>query len=253
MSATGNATSIPPMCRAIPRPTCAGRLKSGRNENPGVSRLPTKPGPFATLRRCGSSRIWRKSKSAAAKSLMPARSWNCPISACWNSTAASARTSGLLPAAGNCVRSRSVCKFTGRNWPGWKSWKPALEPGTRYFWLVKSWDAAGKPYAVSAISWWETGLLQQEAWRASWIGYETAEEAAVRHAESAWITSPDAKTLAAEKSAEQRLVYRQTITLSKPVRRAALYATGQDTVSAWVNGAQVLTADKFSPWEQIAW
>jgi alpha-L-rhamnosidase len=130
---------------------------------------------------------------------------------------------------------------------------PALEPGTRYFWLVKSWDAAGKPYAVSAISWWETGLLQQEAWRASWIGYETAEEATVRHAESAWITSPDAKTLAAEKTPEQRLAYRQTITLAKPVRRAALYATGQDTVSAWLNGTQLLKADPLPPYKQMPW
>ncbi len=43
------------------------------------------------------------------------------------------------------------------------------------------------------------------------------------------------------------------VTLPKPVRHATLFATGQDTVSAWVNGAQVLTADRFPPWEQMPW
>ena len=74
---------------------------------------------------------------------------------------------------------------------------PALKPSTRYFWSVKLWGADGKPYAQSPITWWETGLLKQEAWRANWIGYETSEEAAVRHAPVTWIASPNAKSLAA--------------------------------------------------------
>ena len=32
-----------------------------------------------------------------------------------------------------------------------------------------------------------------------------------------------------------------------------LYATGQETVSAWINGAQVLTADPLPPWKQMPW
>ena len=131
---------------------------------------------------------------------------------------------------------------------------PAIAASTRYFWLVKTWDVAGKPYAASETSWWETGLLKQEAWRGQWIGYETAEEAAVRHAPAAWIVNPDAKSLAAEKGSEERVAYRTTVTLeNKPVLRAALYATGQDTVSAWVNGAQALTAGQFPPWKQMPW
>jgi alpha-L-rhamnosidase len=129
----------------------------------------------------------------------------------------------------------------------------AIAPSTRYFWQVKVWDASGKPYAASATSWWETGLVKQEGWRARWIGYETPEEDAVRHAEAAWIASPDAHALDTEKSAEQRIAYRRTVTLLKKVRSAALYATGQDTVSAWVNGAQVLAAAPFPAWKQMPW
>ena len=130
---------------------------------------------------------------------------------------------------------------------------PALQPSTRYFWRVKVWDAAGKPYPESAISWWETGLLRQENWRGQWIGFETAEEDVVRHAPAAWISSPDAKAVAAEKAVEQHFAYRQAVTLAKPVRRAALFATGQDTVSAWVNGAELLKADPLPPWKQMPW
>ncbi len=127
---------------------------------------------------------------------------------------------------------------------------PALKPGTRYFWRVKVWNAAGKAYPESGISWWETGLLKQDAWRGGWIGYETAEEAAVRHAPAQWIANPDAGM---DKSTEQHFSYRQTVTLAKPVRQASLYATGQDTVSAWINGVQVIAADPLPAWKQMPW
>jgi alpha-L-rhamnosidase len=130
---------------------------------------------------------------------------------------------------------------------------PAIAPATRYYWRVKTWDAAGKPYPDSAVTWWETGLLKPEAWQAQWIGYETTEEDAVRHAQSAWIASPDAKALAGERKDQQHFAYRQTVTLAKPVRRATLYAAAQDTVSAWVNGAQVLTANPLPAWKQLPW
>ena len=130
---------------------------------------------------------------------------------------------------------------------------PALQPGKRYGWRVKIWGADGKPYAESASTWWETGLLNQDAWQARWIGYETAEEDAVRHAPAAWITSPDAKLLGAEKFTQQNTAYRRSITLSKPVKSAALYATAQDTVSAWINGTQVLEANAFPPYKQMPW
>jgi alpha-L-rhamnosidase len=130
---------------------------------------------------------------------------------------------------------------------------PSMAPSTRYFWRVKVWDAAGKPYGDIERSWWETGLMQLDRWRAQWIGYETAEEAAVRHAPAAWIASGDAKAQSAEKVAEQDVAYRQSVMLSKTVRRATLYATGRDTVAAWVNGAQVMTAAPLPAWKQMPW
>ncbi len=75
----------------------------------------------------------------------------------------------------------------------------------------------------------------------------------MRHAPAQWIASPEFKELAAEKAPEQHFAYRATATLDKPVRDATLYATCQDTVSAWVNGTQVLLADPLPPYKQMPW
>jgi alpha-L-rhamnosidase len=129
----------------------------------------------------------------------------------------------------------------------------ALQPSTRYFWRVKIWNVDRKPYSPSETNWWETGLMKQDAWHSQWIGYETPEEATVRQAPAVWITNPDAKTPAVGSGPEQRFEYRTTIHLSQPIKFAALYATGQDTVSAWINGEQVLNEDPLPPWKQMPW
>src|SRR6266567_6223313 len=129
----------------------------------------------------------------------------------------------------------------------------ALKPSTRYWWSVKVWGVDGKPYTDEAASWFETGLVSQGTWKAQWIGYETREEAAVRRAPAAWIGSPDPGATTTEKGAESRVAYRTNVTLAKPVKTATLYATGQDTVAAWVNGKQVLEAAPFPAWHQMPW
>jgi alpha-L-rhamnosidase len=135
---------------------------------------------------------------------------------------------------------------------------PALTPSTRYYWKVLVWDQAGKPAPESPVSWWESGLLKQP-WRAQWIGYETAEEAAVRQAPAVWIAFPDkipnpaTQASPAGKPTELHVAYRQTVTLAKPVLHATLYATAQDTVSAWINGAQVMAASPYPAWRQFPW
>ena len=44
-----------------------------------------------------------------------------------------------------------------------------LASGTRYFWTVQVWDAAGKPSAWAEPEWWQMGLLRPDEWRAEWI------------------------------------------------------------------------------------
>ncbi|QFG21259.1 alpha-L-rhamnosidase [Actinomadura sp. WMMB 499] len=49
---------------------------------------------------------------------------------------------------------------------------PPLQPSTRYHWRVEVWDADGAA-AGRADSWFETGLLRPDEWRAAWIGRDT--------------------------------------------------------------------------------
>ncbi|HEU5457408.1 MAG TPA: family 78 glycoside hydrolase catalytic domain, partial [Terracidiphilus sp.] len=127
---------------------------------------------------------------------------------------------------------------------------PALKPGTRYYWRVRVWGARGKTYEPSAVSWWETGLMTQDAWRAQWIGYETKEEAAVRQAHSVWIA---AATSAPVEGNAMRITFRTTVTLTKPVRMAVLDATGENTVWSKVNGAEVMTTVPRPAYGQLPW
>ena len=129
---------------------------------------------------------------------------------------------------------------------------PAVKPSTRYWWRVETWGSDGKGYPASEAQWWETGLLSQ-GWRGAWIGWETAEEAAVRKAPSMWIANPDVVPGSATPNSEQRYAYRTVVTAGKPVERAVLFATGEDTVAAWVNGERVMTAAAYPPYHHLPW
>jgi alpha-L-rhamnosidase len=127
----------------------------------------------------------------------------------------------------------------------------AFEPSKRYYWHVIVWDQKGKSSGPSTSSWWETGLLNQENWKAKWIGYEEPELKQVRESGSIWITNTDSE---APKDAEKTTHdFRFHFELSKAVRRGVLYVTGQDTVGAWINGKQVLKAEPLPPWKQTPW
>jgi alpha-L-rhamnosidase len=128
-----------------------------------------------------------------------------------------------------------------------------LAPTRRYYWRLLVWDKDGKPYPGSEISWWETGLLGKENWRAKWIGYQTWEESAVRKAEAKWVTSPDGEELSKIKQAEQHIAYRLPFALNQSVRHAILFVTGEDVASAWINGKQVATGAPLPPWKQLPW
>ena len=79
-----------------------------------------------------------------------------------------------------------------------------------------------------------TGLLGQDAWRADWIGWETWEESAVRKAPATWIANPDVVPGSAKPNSEQIFAYLTSFNIDQPVERALLFATGEDTVWAWV-------------------
>ncbi|MDR6194987.1 family 78 glycoside hydrolase catalytic domain [Siphonobacter sp. SORGH_AS_0500] len=45
----------------------------------------------------------------------------------------------------------------------------ALKPYTKYYWAVQTWDQDGKPSGLSSIASFETGHMNQQNWKGSWI------------------------------------------------------------------------------------
>ncbi len=130
----------------------------------------------------------------------------------------------------------------------------ALKPATKYAWRVTAWDAKGKAYPAAKAATWETGLMGAANWHAAWVGTQNWEEAELRRANAEWITAPDAMKLWERPiPSEQRIAYRLPVTVAGKVKQAALYVTGQDVASAWVNGKQVLTGAVLPPWAQLPW
>jgi alpha-L-rhamnosidase len=128
---------------------------------------------------------------------------------------------------------------------------PALAPEKRYFWRVKVWDKDGKPYPASDASWWETGLLDAKEWRAKWIGGEEREHRRVREADAAWVSNPSVVNFQA--SGDTHHQFRFAFEVSKTVKSADLFVTGENTAAAWLNGKRVLNADPLPPWGQMPW
>ena len=128
---------------------------------------------------------------------------------------------------------------------------PALEAQKRYYWQVRAWDKDGRQYPLSNASWWETGLLTASNWKAKWIGYEGSELHSVREAGAIWITNSAVPSF--KSRGDTTHDFRLSFPLQKQVKRAVLYATGQDTSAAWINGKQVLEANALPAWKQMPW
>ena len=128
---------------------------------------------------------------------------------------------------------------------------PALAASKRYYWRVRVWDQDGKLYPPSAVSWWETGLMGQGNWKAKWIGFEEPELHRVREAGATWISN--AETEVPDLTADTHHDFRFRFETGKRARRATLYVTGRDTVSAWLNGKQILEAQPLPPWKHMPW
>jgi len=127
---------------------------------------------------------------------------------------------------------------------------PALNPETRYFWRVRAWDKDGAEYPASAVTWWETGLMNTE-WSAKWISFELDESKKIRESGAEWITNRGEEHF--NKPGDTRHDFRLSFTLDQPIKLAQLYVTGKDTAAAWINGKPVLQAESLPPYKQTPW
>ena len=108
-----------------------------------------------------------------------------------------------------------------------------LQSKKRYFWAVKTWDAAGVP-AQSSEAWFETGLLNNLDWSdAQWIRWQNPEDGADR-AEIQWIwaAGSDPFSVAPKTKAHFRTIFK----LTRLPQNAAIFATAHGDYKIKVNG-----------------
>jgi alpha-L-rhamnosidase len=89
-----------------------------------------------------------------------------------------------------------------------------LVSGERYYWKVRIWDSHGVVSDYSKPAFFEMGLLNEEDWKAIWVGYP------------AGFTG-------------QPLYFRRTFSIKKQVRKARVYISGIGYYELYVNGIRV--------------
>ena len=95
---------------------------------------------------------------------------------------------------------------------------PELKAGQRYYWRVKVWDNHGQESAWSEPAFWETGLLNEYNWQATWIEPDIEEDVS---------TSPPAPML------------RRAFQLDGDIERARAYVTSHGVYEMEINGVRV--------------
>ena len=116
----------------------------------------------------------------------------------------------------------------------------SLLAGRRYYWSVQVWDEHGAAAEASEPGWWEMALLQPADWQAKWISSETAEDRGDLASAPKWIWTAGEDALKHAKPGEHR--FRFDFELKEMPTEATLLITAKDTVSAALNGTEILAA-----------
>ena len=113
----------------------------------------------------------------------------------------------------------------------------ALESRAQCFWKVMVWDKDNMPSAWSSPAMWSMGLLDQKAWQAKWIGFDTEPPPKdivplpIRNAKE------DSKVKVKRYLPSPHL--RKEFSVSGKISRASLYVTAQGHVEMHLNGKRV--------------
>lgn len=99
------------------------------------------------------------------------------------------------------------------------------------FWKVLVWDTDSKESTWSAPAQWSMGLLRDTDWTAQWISYK---DQSLLHKSQKELFLPPAR------------YYRKPFQVTKPVRRAVLYASALGVFDAYLNGSKI-SDEMFAP------
>src|SRR5689334_1031435 len=91
----------------------------------------------------------------------------------------------------------------------------ALKPFTKYYWRIQLRDASNKQYLTSAVSSFETGMVDQANWKGAWIS--------------------DVSNV----NLKPAPYFRKAFTAAKPIRQARAYIAVAGLYELYINGSKV--------------
>ena len=125
----------------------------------------------------------------------------------------------------------------------------SLLTGQRYYWSVQVWDEHGVAATPSATNWWEMALLSPSNFQAKWISSDTEDDRGDRASAPNWIWTAGEDALTHPKPGKHP--FRLDFDLKQLPTNATLLITAKDTVSAALNGKQILAAPAAPPWGSL--
>jgi alpha-L-rhamnosidase len=111
-----------------------------------------------------------------------------------------------------------------------------LEPASRYFWKVITWNEKGETSECNEHSWFGTGLFTENDWKGEWIGDGT--------------TAPERDEDFYRKIPAP--LFRKTFRTKKGIDRASLYISGLGYHEVYLNGEKVSNHRLDPGWTQFA-
>lgn len=118
---------------------------------------------------------------------------------------------------------------------------PTLEPGTEFYWRVRSWDNNDKPSDWSETASFITGLFAKADWsNAKWIGYEEVPDSLLL------IPGVHGNGNSLGEVAKKRTVipyFRKEFPLDKKVSQALVFVSGLGHYELYINGEKI--GDRF--------
>lgn len=119
----------------------------------------------------------------------------------------------------------------------------ALQGCTRYYWQVKTWDGDGHSSGFSEPSWFETGILDPDSWKAKWIGKGMGKVTPHDFLFDSWIWHPSKQS-----SAPVYFVKEFDCPPGVPISIARAGLTADYEYTLYINGKKIGSATQ---WDKI--